>query len=246
MQHNFSVQNKTRWQKDAKTLQVLFFSIKKNKVNIDVCFISQIYKISAEGILILQIVLNSTEWALDTCHLERIYNSRHISKYDCQQNAARFHPRTLLAVSKSKCWPFVTEPGGSIDTLHYKLGVSDFKCEDCISCAVQHFELFWWSLPSLFKLVKTCRCEEINGWTAFMTWHFLFSLTLLYPVSLSKLKKKNFQLYEPLLDFSIQWNCAEENIHKNNRATVGHFLWWEKMFPSDKYHTYCHMILQPP
>ena len=30
----------------------------------------------------------------------------------------------------SKCWPFVTEDGGSIDTLHYKLGVGDFKCED--------------------------------------------------------------------------------------------------------------------
>jgi len=31
----------------------------------------------------------------------------------------------------SKCWPIVTDDGGSVDTLHYKLGVSDFKCEDC-------------------------------------------------------------------------------------------------------------------
>ena len=27
-------------------------------------------------------------------------------------------------------WPFVTEEGVGIDTLHYKLGVSDFKCGD--------------------------------------------------------------------------------------------------------------------
>ena len=30
----------------------------------------------------------------------------------------------------SKCWSFVTEDGGSINTLRYKLGVSDYKCED--------------------------------------------------------------------------------------------------------------------
>ena len=32
-----------------------------------------------------------------------------------------------VCVDRSKCWPFVT---GSIDTLRYRLGVSDFKCED--------------------------------------------------------------------------------------------------------------------
>ena len=31
---------------------------------------------------------------------------------------------------KNKYWTFVTENGGSIDTLHYKLGVNDFKCDD--------------------------------------------------------------------------------------------------------------------
>ena len=30
----------------------------------------------------------------------------------------------------SKCWPFLTEGGGSKDAIHYKLGVSFFKCED--------------------------------------------------------------------------------------------------------------------
>ena len=30
----------------------------------------------------------------------------------------------------SKCWALVSEDGGSLDTLHYKLGVSVFKCED--------------------------------------------------------------------------------------------------------------------
>ena len=30
----------------------------------------------------------------------------------------------------SKCWPFVTEDSGSIDTLHNKVGVSSFKYED--------------------------------------------------------------------------------------------------------------------
>ena len=29
-----------------------------------------------------------------------------------------------------KCWPFVAEDGGSIDTLNNKLGVNDLKCED--------------------------------------------------------------------------------------------------------------------
>ena len=32
-------------------------------------------------------------------------------------------------VVESKFWPSVTEDGGSVDTLHYKLGASDFKCE---------------------------------------------------------------------------------------------------------------------
>ena len=31
---------------------------------------------------------------------------------------------------KIKCWPFDTEDGSSIDTPHYKVAVSDFKCED--------------------------------------------------------------------------------------------------------------------
>ena len=30
----------------------------------------------------------------------------------------------------SKCLVFVTEDGSNIDILHYKLDVSDFKCED--------------------------------------------------------------------------------------------------------------------
>ena len=37
---------------------------------------------------------------------------------------------TKCKVKVGKCWPFVTEDGGSIDTLHYKLDVSCFKCED--------------------------------------------------------------------------------------------------------------------
>ena len=35
----------------------------------------------------------------------------------------------LVKVNKSECWPSVTENGGSIDSLHYNLGVSEFKCE---------------------------------------------------------------------------------------------------------------------
>ena len=32
---------------------------------------------------------------------------------------------------KSRCWSFVSEDDGNIYTLHYKLGVIDFKCECC-------------------------------------------------------------------------------------------------------------------
>ena len=50
---------------------------------------------------------------MDERHQAISYASEVFTKYVCRVR---------------RCWPFVT--GGSIDTLHYKLGVGDLKCED--------------------------------------------------------------------------------------------------------------------
>ena len=54
-----------------------------------------------------------------------------------------FHKYQFLkdGTPTSTCWPFVTEDDGSKDTLHYKLAVSWFKCEDWCPDSIRTFKL---------------------------------------------------------------------------------------------------------
>ena len=65
---------------------------------------------------------------------------------------------SVRKVSKSKCWPFVNEDDSSIDTLHYKQGVSDRKCEDCMMSR-QHSHFLY---LILFRLQCKISCNTVS------------------------------------------------------------------------------------